>query len=698
MRPGLLQQRRIALARTKRHRVCEETLEQRRVLVELAGIPVRQEQVAPAPVGIEALLRQFQRPVFHAKEGHGGTQVGAAFLVVGDLVERLEVGHALHRCARSLHRFAGLEQVGVDLCQQHVGHGVLVVQAAGLAQRGQCVLVAAELVVRHGRPGLGAGVAGLHHTRAQKGIQRGLRVALLEVQQPLAGECHVVRRVVAQSGGKGLARLGELVGEGFQRAQFAPGAGTLGRQRQRLLQIGAGGAGVFAFGVGTAQALPAPGVLRRELRGLGVRTQRAGGISPAAGQFSPHHRKLCMRRALCRGQRGGGLVHAVAQQLHPGQLGHQGRVRGPALQGGAQRGGRSGRVAFHEQHVRLHEPDRQRGGRRGRLAGQLFARSEDIARLQRDGSLHHGHPGCGCAAVCFRLRQRGTRGGQIAGHQRGAHRGQRFGHGFSRKVRQRVGAQGVHPLDAVARLAQHQLDRGLAHLGIGSLVGAHRHLPLRIGELHRARQHGQQGAAVVLHADVPVGAPDRRRGRRGFQVQPRAIGAARLRPGPARVEQQRGHRLGGCGHALDLQHRVLVQAQLGVVGKQQGHPRGLPGAHEIARGEGLGRASGLPVGCSGGTLVARALQADDLGGSTCGHSGLGQQRPGQGGQRGQRRERGQAMLLVGHVVGFRGRLEGHHLAQPPWRPASRNYGQPTAPTGLLRDTARLHFHEESHIS
>ena len=288
--------------------------------------------MAAAPVGVEALLRHLQRPVFHAKERQRCTQVGTALLVVGHLVERLEVRHARHGSARGLHRFAGLEQIGVDLRQQHVGHRVLVVQYGRLLQGGQRVLVAAQLVVRHGGPGLGAGIAGLHHARPQERIQRGIRLPLLEVQQALACERHIVRRVVAQRGGKGLTRLGELVHKSLQRAQLAPSAGRLGRQLQRAPQVLAGGARVFALGMCTAQALPGACIARCERLGLGIGRQRAGRIAPAPGQLGADQRQVWVGRALRGGQGGSCFVHTVTQYLHPCQLRHQRRVGGPALE------------------------------------------------------------------------------------------------------------------------------------------------------------------------------------------------------------------------------------------------------------------------------------------------------------------------------------------------------------------------------
>ena len=61
---------------------------------------------------IVALLRQLQRPVFHAKKGERSAQIGAALLVVGKLVERLQIRHARDSGARSLHGLTRLEQVG----------------------------------------------------------------------------------------------------------------------------------------------------------------------------------------------------------------------------------------------------------------------------------------------------------------------------------------------------------------------------------------------------------------------------------------------------------------------------------------------------------------------------------------------------------------------------------------------------------
>jgi hypothetical protein len=37
-----------------------------------------------------------------------------------------------------------------------------------------------------------------------------------------------------------------------------------------------------------------------------------------------------------------------------------------------------------------------------------------------------------------------------------------------------------------------------------------------------------------------------------------------------------------CGDGLDLQHRVLVQPQLGFISKHQGHAGSLAGAHKVS--------------------------------------------------------------------------------------------------------------------
>ena len=623
---GALQQRGVALAGAKGHGVCEKALVQGRVLVELTRVAVGQEQVAAAPVGVEALLRQLQRPVFHAEEGQRRAQVGAALLVVGQLVERAQVGHALCPGPRSRHGLAGLEQVGVDLRQQHVGHGVLVVQCGSLVQRGDGVLVAPELVVGDGSPGLGTGVARLHHASAQKGVERRFGLALLEPQQAQAGEGNVVGALVLQRSLEGVFGVGKAVGKGLQRAAFALGLRQVRCQRNGLLQVLARGAGVLALGVRAAQAQPAACVLRGQLGGFGVGGQCARRIALAAGQGATGERQFGVG-CLALGERGSGVARAVLQQLRAGQLGQQCGVGGPLLQRALQGCHCGLAFAAHQQQVGLHEPHRQ-GGALGHLLLRQCACFRPLAGLQGDGQFQGGAPGC--RRLGARLGQGAARAVDLACRQRGAHRLQRRRQGLGGQVGQWVGLQGVDPLHALARLHQHELDRGLAHFGIGGFVGAQCQRALGVAKLHRARQHREQCAPVGLHADVPVGATDGSGGGGGLQLQRAAGRAACLRPGAPGLQAQRGGALPGRGQRLDLQHRVLVQAHLGLVGKQQGHARGLACTHKVASSQGLCGARGAPGRGAGRALVTRALQVHDLSGGACGQGGQGVQGPRQG--------------------------------------------------------------------
>jgi len=128
-------------------------------------------------------------------------------------------------------------------------------------------------------------------------------------------------------------------------------------------------------------------------------------------------------------------------------------------------------------------------------------------------------------------------------------------------------------------------------------------------------------------------------------------GAAGLRPGAARVQAQRGGVLPRSRHGLDLQHRVLVQAQLGLVGKDQGHARRFARAHEVAGGQGLRLAGGAPIGRARGALVASALQAEDFRrrarrqGGACRQNGKGDGRGQQGRDNGPGRSSGHGAHL-----------------------------------------------------
>jgi hypothetical protein len=269
-----------------------------------------------------------------------------------------------------------------------------------------------------------------------------------------------------------------------------------------------------------------------------------------------------------------------------------------------------------------------KGGALGHLLLRQCACFRPLAGLQGDGQFQGGAPGC--RRLGARLGQGAARAVDLACRQRGAHRLQRRRQGLGGQVGQWVGLQGVDPLHALARLHQHELDRGLAHFGVGGFVGAQCQRALGIAKFHRARQHREQRAPVGFHTDVPVGAADGGGGSGGLQLQRAAGRAARLRPGAPGLQAQRGGALPGGGQRLDLQHRVLVQAHLGLVGKQQAHARGLARAHKIASGQGLCSAGGAPGRGAGRALVACALQVHDFGGSAGRHCGQALQGPRQG--------------------------------------------------------------------
>ena len=300
-----------------------QPLKQFGVLAEQAVVAVGEEQMAAGPERIEGLLRIAARPLLHAHEGEGLAQIGAALLVVGELVERLEVGQTAHRLARRVDRSGRSKQIGANHRGHEVGQRILVIQFAGAGQFILRLLDLAHLVIGHGGVDVHPGVAGFHDASLEEGLQRLSGVATLEFEHAQSGQGDKIRRIGGQGRAVSGFGSGEFVGQRFQCAQFALVANARRVQGQCLLQIGTSLANVFPFAIGGTASIPGPVVVWFEADGQivgGIGRRRATFAARDVGARQPGVIAGEIRIDGCfRGR--GSLVGAVRQQKQAGLLG-----------------------------------------------------------------------------------------------------------------------------------------------------------------------------------------------------------------------------------------------------------------------------------------------------------------------------------------------------------------------------------------
>lgn len=169
-----------AVARAEGERVGEEALHQFGALVEAAAVLVGEEEVAAGPERVVRLLRVVARPVGQAEPGKCAADVGAAFLVHRQRVERLEEGQFLlrqARCGGGSEEFAAvlMDQAGHEVRQRVVG-----VALGGLAQEFERGGGFAAPVVGDGARNVSIGIARFEQVGAQDGGQRLVVQALAQ--------------------------------------------------------------------------------------------------------------------------------------------------------------------------------------------------------------------------------------------------------------------------------------------------------------------------------------------------------------------------------------------------------------------------------------------------------------------------------------------------------------------------------------
>jgi hypothetical protein len=169
-----------------------------------------------------------------------------------------------------------------------------------------------------------------------------------------------------------------------------------------------------------------------------------------------------------------------------------------------------------------------------------------------------------------------------------------------------------HPLHAVARIGEQDLHRRLAGNRLRLLVLRDQDAALVVEELDLAREHGEQRSAALEHLDLPIGAADRGGGRRSLEVEVGGRGVG-LRPAASLFQAQDRALRGRGRRGLDLHHRLLGEAHLGLVAEEQPHPAVGAGAHEFQREELLARHRGLPGRRLARPALALALHAHHFG-------------------------------------------------------------------------------------
>ncbi len=178
----------------------------------------------------------------------------------------------------------------------------------------------------------------------------------------------------------------------------------------------------------------------------------------------------------------------------------------------------------------------------------------------------------------------------------------------------------VASVDTALLLADLQLFLGRAREAIALLeprADDPRAAALLVVELDLAGQHGQGRHARLVYHQFPIGTANGGRRRRRLNGHHRIARdadrlALGLRPGPALGHLQLG-RGAGQRHLLDLQHAVLVQAQLGLILQQQGHLAHIAGTHEGAGVQFLFDGRGPPVLARTGPRFALTDHGNDLG-------------------------------------------------------------------------------------
>ena len=183
--------------------------------------------------------------------------------------------------------------------------------------------MASCLVVRNRGVYLGTRVVRLHHTGAQKCVERRLRTALLEPQQAQSGECDVIGRVGLQSARERLLRGVEVIDERFKRPELAFVACAGGVELERLQQVATRRDRAFELVLCSAQRIPGAIVARINHRSASEVRERILRLALAPCGFARGDEHVGGIRVARHCQGLFRLPDAITQQLRAHQLRQQ---------------------------------------------------------------------------------------------------------------------------------------------------------------------------------------------------------------------------------------------------------------------------------------------------------------------------------------------------------------------------------------
>ena len=326
-----------------------------------------------------------------------------------------------------------------------------------------------QLIVGHGSVGLGAGVTRFQDAGFEQGIQRGLGIALLESQQSHAGERNVIAGIGLERGIERLLGLRIAVREGLERAEFALISCAVGIELQRRRKIASRRRRILTLALRAPQREPAAIVggshTRRALELLECLLSETLAARGFACRYQ-YARRIRVARQGERLFRGIDLVH---EQLLANQL---------RQQIGIARGDGQGFSGDCERTLEF--------------SGYQF----DVGEQRVDVYVASASPAVGLQPSV------GPR--EIAvddGRERRFHRGRCLG---CLGISSWFYGQSVHPLNAVARIGEQNLDRRFAELGQRGFVFLDRDAALSVKKLHGPGEHHQQSLAGRIDFQFPV--------------------------------------------------------------------------------------------------------------------------------------------------------------------------------------------------
>ena len=247
------------------------------------------------------LLRDMACPVLHAKKRHRVTKIGRTRLIVGDLIERFEVGHQSHCLTRLAHRPCWFDAIDLDEARQQMWQRIIGVEFGDFLQFLQCAVWSSHPVIRDGEVQMRARVARLDDACTQQRIDCLVVVAKFEFKNAFAGQHDDVIGLNGERLLKSEQRVCILTRARLQRCQFTPGGCGFCIQLRGLFEVGAGDGDVVAFGFDHAQTQPGSRVFRRNLCRSRVSIDGLMCLSIEAGNVAKRDQSIYRHRVATQG-------------------------------------------------------------------------------------------------------------------------------------------------------------------------------------------------------------------------------------------------------------------------------------------------------------------------------------------------------------------------------------------------------------